>query len=154
MDLWHDADGIEVMSSDLQDTLCSYINNGGKLFIGSDSMLYSKKCTFACVIALYCKQQGVYKYYYKKHSVDSAKYKNLHAKIMNEITLSINIANEILRKFPEATIEIHADVGSSKKSKTSYMIDQIRGWILGSGFDYQIKPKSWASSSIADWHSK
>ena len=35
-----------------------------------------------------------------------------------------------------------------------FLVKQIRGWVTGLGFDCCIKPNSWASSDIADWHTK
>ena len=56
--------------------------------------------------------------------------------------------------FPEAAIEIHADVGTTKRSATSKFVEFVRGWIRGSGFTAKVKPYSWASSTVADWHTK
>ena len=117
-------------------------------------MLYSTRCSFACVVALHDNDQRIFKYYYKRYSDSSKLYKNLQAKILNEVSLAVETAQQIINTFPDADIEIHVDIGSGKKSKTRTMIDQVKGWVLGSGFKFQIKPNSWASSSIADWHTK
>jgi predicted RNase H-related nuclease YkuK (DUF458 family) len=60
----------------------------------------------------------------------------------------------LLDRFPEAAIEIHADVGTTKRSATSKFVEFVRGWIRGSGFTAKVKPYSWASSTVADWHTK
>ena len=149
---WLDADGNEIFHEELLEILKHYVEKGGKIFIGADSMLYSNKCSFACAIALHNQTLGVSKYYYKRYSDDSDVYKNLQVKILNEVSLAIDAARNILAELPNA--DIHVDIGSGKKSKTRTMIDQVKGWIKGSGFEMKIKPKSWASSSIADWHTK
>jgi len=151
---WLDADGNEVLNDHLLDILKPYIQKGGKIYVGADSMLYSSRCSFACVIALHNSQQNIAKYFYKRYTDRSDKFKNLQAKILNEVSLAVDAAQEILKVFPDADIEIHVDIGSGAKNKTKSMINQVKGWILGSGFGIKIKPKSWASSSIADWHTK
>jgi predicted RNase H-related nuclease YkuK (DUF458 family) len=151
---WLDADGNQTTNEDIFVVLKPYVENGGKIYIGADSMLYSAKCSFACVIALHDTNQRISKYFYKRYSEEATLYKNLQVKILNEVSLAISAAQEILELFPDADIEIHVDIGIGSKNKTRTMIDQVRGWILGSGFNFQIKPKSWASSSIADWHTK
>ena len=61
---------------------------------------------------------------------------------------------EIRDVIPESDIEIHVDIGRKKKNSTRFLVNQIRGWVTGLGFVCCIKPNSWASSDIADWHTK
>ena len=151
---WCNADGKEVKDQELYDELQQYVNSGGKIFVGSDSMLYSDKCSFACVIALHDTGLKVAKYYFKKQKEEAQLNKNLKAKILNEVSYSVETAQKIIDWFPEARVEIHVDIGNEKQNLTRSVVNQVRGWIQGIGFDYKIKPNSWASSSIADWHTK
>ncbi len=152
--LWRDADGNEIEDNHLYTIIKEYVQQGGKLFVGADSMQYSNNCSFACVIALHSFEQDISKYFYKRYTDKSGLYKDLKLKIMNEVSFALETATQLVDAMPEAKIEIHVDIGSSTKSKTRTMIDAVKGWVLGSGFDCKIKPKSWASSSIADWHTK
>jgi len=34
------------------------------------------------------------------------------------------------------------------------MLDSMTGWVKAIGFDYKVKPYAWASSTIADIHTK
>lgn len=153
MQPWLDADGKEMIFDEVLDVLSSYISNGGKVYIGADSMLRTTTCTFACVLALHDSNQEVYKYYFRKHRDNNPMYKNLTDKINSEVSLAINSACEIKENFPEVEIEIHVDIGSKKRNKTRYLVDPIKGWVKGSGYNCQIKPFSWASS-LADGHTK
>jgi predicted RNase H-related nuclease YkuK (DUF458 family) len=93
-------------------------------------------------------------YYYKKITSKSKEYRVLQNKILNEVALSIEIAQLIVAKHPDANIEVHVDVGPTQRSKTRTFIETVRGWVLGSGFKFKHKPDSWASSSIADLYTK
>ena len=153
MQSWLDADGKVIDFNDILSIVSSYVENGGKVYIGADSMLKTTICTFACVLALHDNNQEVYKYYFRKHRENNSAYKNLTEKINTEVELSIETAWKVHEKFPNADIEIHVDIGSKKRNKTRYLVDPIRGWIKGSGFECQIKPFSWASA-LADGHTK
>ena len=75
-------------------------------------------------------------------------------KILEEVMLAIQTAQYVVGVCPDAEIELHIDIGNTKKNETSKMVNLVKGWVLGTGFNYKIKPHSWASSSLADWHTK
>ena len=127
---------------------------GGKIYIGADSMYRNTNCVFACTIALHDSNQKVAKYYFKKERAYSSKYRDLATKINREVDLAVNAGLEIRDKIPDSNIEIHVDIGKKKKNTTRFLVNQIRGWVTGLGFVCCIKPNSWASSDIADWHTK
>ena len=151
---WYDSDGNEFTIGTIIDSMKDYVRKGGKIYVGTDSMLFTASCVYASAICLHDSDMKVAKYFYCKARDRSGQSRNLKHKITQEVSYSIDIALFLLEQFPEADIEIHADVGSSKRSATSKFVEFIRGWIIGTGFEYQIKPKSWASSSVADWHTK
>ena len=151
---WYDSDGNEFTIDTIIDSMKDYVQRGGKIYVGTDSMLLSANCIYASAICLHNQDMKIAKYFYCKARDCTGQSRSLKHKITQEVSYSIDIALFLLEQFPEADIEIHADVGSSKRSATSKFVEFIRGWIIGTGFDYQIKPKSWASSSVADWHTK
>ena len=154
MNYWCDADGKLIDQHALYDELSKYIDMGGKVYVGADSMLRSEKCHFACAIALHDRNLNIAKYYFKKTKKNSKTFKNLQSKIMSEVSLAIEAAVDIREKFPNVNLEIHVDVGQGERNATKPMVGQIRGWLSGLGFCCKIKPHSWASSDIADWHTK
>jgi len=152
--VWCDADGKHVKHTIIIDELRKYSLMGGKIYVGADSMYKSTVCVFACTIALHNADQKIAKYYFQKIRDNSSKYKDLSTKINKEVDLAINTALEIRNKLPNSKIEIHVDIGKKNKNATRFLVNQIRGWINGLGFVCCIKPYSWASSDIADWHTK
>ena len=152
---WHDNCNKSYTDKDIIAIIEPYVASGGKVYIGADSMSHPKKCYFACVIALHDKNLKIADYFYKKFtSNDGKKYKNLKVKILEETMLALQVAHHVLDRFPNADIEVHIDIGKGVKNKTSSLVNLIKGWVRGSGFCVRIKPNSWASSSIADWHTK
>ena len=59
--------------------------------------------------------------------------------------------NELFLNVP---ISIHVDAGNSDKGKTKPLIPELVGWVKACGYDYEVKPNSFAASSIADKISK
>jgi len=151
---WLDSDGIECTREELKKEIKKYTKNGGRIYVGSDSMLRPTKCSFAAVIALHDDSRKIAKYYYKRINDSSSSYKDLKVKILEEVNLSIQAAQYVLEICPEADIELHVDIGTKKANLTSKLHNMIKGWVTGMGFEIRVKPNSWASSSIADWHTK
>ena len=133
--------------------ISDYVEKGGIIYVGTDSMLKHDYCKFASVIAIHSNELNVANYFFKKKKVSSKNYKMLQNKIFEEVDCSIEIAKEFSKKFPDAKIEVHVDVGKTNRSKTRIYVDMIKGWVTGMGYLFKIKPNSWASY-IADWHSK
>jgi predicted RNase H-related nuclease YkuK (DUF458 family) len=153
-DNWFDSDGKEYNIASVIESITDYVKQGGTLYVGSDSMLFTASCVYATAICLHDADLKVARYFYTKHRDRTSESKNLKHKITKEVNYSIDVAMMLLDKFPDAAIEIHADVGTTKRSATSKFVEFVRGWIKGSGFTAKVKPNSWASSTVADWHTK
>ena len=85
MQPWLDADGREVEFNDILNIVSSYIDQGGKVYIGTDSMLRTTTCTFACVLALHDSSQDAYSYYFRKHRENNPTYKDLTKKLNKDM---------------------------------------------------------------------
>lgn len=84
--------------------------------------------------------------------------KSIKQKIYFETSLSLEIAGTISKYFAlnniEQDIEIHVDIGKNRNGKTYELIQEITGWVIGTGYKCEIKPNSYTASSIADRLSK
>ena len=151
---WSDPEGKQVSDVELVHMMKAYSQNGGIIYVGTDSMYVCKKCTFVAVIAFHDNTQKIAQYFFKKFKEDNLKFADLKCKILEEVNLSVQTAQFVLRKIPDAKIEVHADIGIKQACATKKFYTLIKGWITGLGVKLKIKPDSWASSSIADWHTK
>ena len=150
---WKDADGNEFSNEDLKKDIINYNSLGGKIYVGSDSMLFPEKCNFATVIAFHDRNLNIARYYFKRFKESSEVYRELQVKILKEVEIAIQAAQFVLQICPDADIELHIDIGLLKRNKTSKYFSIIKGWVTGAGFDLRVKPNSWASS-LADGHTK
>ena len=154
-DCWTTGSGETVNFDDMLDCVESYVGQGGKIFIGTDSQIGAKGCTFVTAVCLHgAPETHGGRYFFRKTRDDIARYKNLKVRIMHEVQMSIEIALHVIDKNPMSDVEIHLDIGTSEKSKTSVYVDELTGWTRAVGFSCKVKPDAWASAGIADRHTK
>jgi predicted RNase H-related nuclease YkuK (DUF458 family) len=89
---------------------------------------------------------------------------SVRQKLNYETQKSLKYADEIINilennpkyeeLFIESTFTIHVDASYNDKGKTKDLIPALTGWIKACGYDYEVKPDSYAASSIADKISK
>ena len=154
-DNWFTGSGKSITAESMFDIIDDYTCNGGKIFVGTDSQLNHNFCLFATAICLHgAKGTSGGRYFFKKQKKKNSSYKVLRYRILQEVKHSIDISFKLLEKYPDADIEVHVDIGQTAKSKTRVFVDTVSGWLSGVGFQCRIKPDSWASSSVADCHTK
>lgn len=152
---WCNEDGSKLNDDDLAVKILDYAKTGGTIYVGADSMYNNERgCYFASVIAFHNRKPDIADYFYKTIKIKSEKYKSLKIKILEEVNLALQAANLVSAIYEDADIEVHIDIGTRKINLTRTLYDSVRGWVVSSGYRLKIKPYSWASSSIADWHTK
>lgn len=152
---WIDArTGNPISMMDIKKKIVKYTNLGGTVYVGADSMLCSSTCSFASVIAFHNNDLKIATYFYKKNKITEEKFKDVKVKILHEVDLALEAAQFVTDVCPDAKLEIHVDISTKKKHLTSRLYSTVKGWVSGLGFNLKVKPDSWASSSIADWHTK
>jgi len=152
---WFSGKGYEIDFDDILLEIEKHIANDGGVFIGTDSMPRIDMCTFATAICLHgARDQSGGRYFYKRSIERNEGFSSLRYRIMCEVQRSIDIGIKIMSLNPDASVEIHIDIGSTAKSKTRGLKEALGGWALGAGFEYKIKPHAWASASVADKHTK
>lgn len=153
--IWKTGRKTEIGESEMFNRIFSHIEQKGKIVIGTDSMLTNKKFIFVnaiCLIGKESEQHG--RFFFSRYVSKDESNKNLLVRLLKETTDSIEIANIIKEKYPRAQIEIHMDVNPSSKFLSGKYSSTVIGYILGCGYDYKIKPDSYAASSIADKHTR
>ncbi|MDO8515685.1 MAG: ribonuclease H-like YkuK family protein [bacterium] len=126
-----------------------------KIMIGTDSeRLPNNEADFVTAIAIHRVGNGG-RYFWR--DVHGTKFFTLRDRIIKEVLMSIDIAQEILTTLQERSpkggvhnweFEIHADVGENGPTKS--MIQEIVGMIRAHNFEVKTKPGSYAASNVAD----
>lgn len=134
-------------------------NYDHQVIIGTDSQPVGNKTVVVIAICILSDLEGFQRtFYYGKKRVE--KFKDLYSRISYETQMSIDTAN-LLRDYTSSmnnnlNISIHLDVSSDKsKTKTSKYSNGLIN--LVKAYDYpnvEVKPNSWAASSVADKYTK
>jgi predicted RNase H-related nuclease YkuK (DUF458 family) len=154
--MWRTGSGDAISFEEIAELIKKHSELNGRVYVGSDSFLHKKQCTFSTAICLTesDKQTGG-RYFIKKTKFKASEYKHLVGRITAEVEKSIDVGMKILNHCPQVKIELHLDVSeSSKNHKTSKMSEMLVGYAKGSGFECKVKPQAFAASSVADRHSK
>ena len=149
--MWKSGSRNSISNDEINKKIKSHIDNKGKVVIGTDSMLTNNRFIFVnciCLIGNTSNEHG--KFFYKRYYNKDDQNRNLLVRLMNETTDSLQIANDIKENFPNAKIEIHLDVNSNSKYLSHKYSSSVIGYIKGCGYDYKIKPESYAASCVAD----
>lgn len=139
--------------------IVKYIDNepkrNYKLVIGTDSN-GDKLADFVSAIVVHRIGHGG-RYFWKRW--DKKLVHSLRDKIYQEVTLSLDLAQEIIGKLreelrknglPQYGLDIHIDVGENGDTKD--MIKEVVGMVRGNGFEAKYKPESYGASIVADKH--
>lgn len=154
-DHWFSGGGQKYSHSDILSFIELHTSKQGEIFIGTDSMLDKRSCTFVTAICLHGADDQIGgRYFFTRTKGKSEPYRNLKVRILQEVFSSITIGQQVKEIFPGANIEIHIDVGTTVRSQTRHLADIVTGWTKAAGFICRIKPYSWASTAVADKHTK
>lgn len=124
-----------------------------KVIIGSDSEKTSgDMADFVTAIVVHRVGNGG-RYFWRHATFD--KFYTLRDRILKEVMLSLEIAQDVLNEFagcqtPKFDFEIHVDIGENGPTKT--MIQEVVGMIRAHNFEVRTKPDSYAASKVADRH--
>jgi len=137
--------------------LKNYDEQGYNLYIGTDSQIVKRKISIVTAMCFHKSGDdagddagGVSgKIFYVKERIGRKQYPNLRTRMLLEAYRSIELAMELESLFSKK-LEVHLDVGNTIKSKTSAYEKELQALVLSQGYGCEIKPYSWASSSVAD----
>ena len=146
------ADQTVISYDDFQKELSLDSELGADIAVGSDSQVLPNHISFVTTICIHYPGRGG-KFFFVKNREASRLFPNMRLRIMNEVFLSIEAANDI-EEMISKKVEVHVDIGSEERvSKTSRFCKEFIGIVNSSGFVCKIKPDSWASY-VADKFTK
>jgi len=152
---WQNATGHFIDFAAIVDHVLLHQKKRGSIYIGTDSHENGSNFIIVTAICLHGadSQIGGY-YYYSKEVTQRASRKPVRRKIELETHRSIDIACA-LRDKNVNNITIHIDASHHTTLHMSGKFSKgMVSYVKNMGFICEIKPKAWASGSIADKHSK
>ena len=145
---WYTIDGDPV---EIKQALAEATKGDEKsVIIGTDSQKHDKRIDFVTVIVVRTHLKGARVFYTREKE---PKFFNLRDKLIKEAWLSVQTAMAISPILPDECelAALHADVNTDiKKGASARFEAEIRGMILGNGFQVITKPDGWAASHVAE----
>jgi uncharacterized protein len=127
---------------------------GLEVYIGTDSQIIKDKISIVTCVCFYKRGISENQIYYMKKIIDKDKCPTLRSRIYLEAYESLEAALEV-DPMIRSTLTVHLDIGGDfKKNKTAKFRAELENIFKSQGFGCEIKPDSWASSSIADGFTK
>ncbi len=157
MDLFNSSFGLKLNSQEVVRVIIDFINcqpnSFYKIIIGTDSQpLSNKRADFVTAVVIHRVGNGG-RYFWRR--LEMGKFYNLRDRIIQEVLLSLEVAQKILMNLKESKtnlinwdFEIHVDIG--EKGETKNLIQEVVGIIRANNFEVRTKPESYAASKIAD----
>ncbi len=120
-----------------------------RLYIGTDSDGKSDLILFATVLVVYIAGTGgIYFYKIKKEN----RHYDIYSRLLQEVHLSVEMANLIKETLNIDHAEIHIDAGYDGESRE--ILSALVGYVKGMGYTFKLKPWAFAASKIAHRHTK
>ena len=148
MSTWFGGNGVSYTEREVFEELSSL--NPSKVYVGCDSQPVKDHLVFALAV---CILDSGARYWIRRTSVSPSLYPSLSLRLINEVVEACLCANKIRERL-DVDVAVHADVNASSKYPSNRVEKQVINYIKGMGFEYAVKPDSWASCSVADRHSK
>lgn len=153
---WRNASGEYLPLKHIIDliNLAMIEDDNHQVTIGVDSQPKSNYSIIVKVIAVIFNDK---RHYYWVRSRTSNIPNDLRSRMLEECNISINLATMLTNRFVDPpNLSIHLDVNTSdSKAATSKFSSMLENIVRAYGFDdVEVKPNSWAASSVADKYTK
>lgn len=164
--MWHSATYGKLNLKDIPEKLLEFYERNSlygesmELTVGTDSQNHSDGTKIVTVISIICRGHGGIFFYTTEHREFIEVVKQ---KLETETYISLETAKALLDYLDEekykvivdnCPISIHIDAGNAPHGKTKDLIQSLTGWVRAMGYGCEVKPDSYAASSVADKFSK
>lgn len=116
--------------------------------IGTDSQNVRKVTEYITVIVVLDPGKGGRAFYCREKM---PRIRSLRERLMREVWMSVELGMELNSYIPETSdLTIHIDANPDVRFKSSEVVKEMVGLVVGQGFKHVLKPDSWAASHAAD----
>jgi predicted RNase H-related nuclease YkuK (DUF458 family) len=128
-------------------------SQSSSIYIGCDSIRFRKNkqwyAKYSTVVIVHMDSKKGCRLFHE--SIDMPDYGNLKQRLLTEVQHAVATATELIDVIGDRHLEIHLDINSDPKHKSSVAVKEALGWVKGSlGLDAKIKPSAFAATHAAD----
>lgn len=130
----------------------NYINNSSpktKVYVGCDSRNSRNKTLYVTAIVVHHEGNRGAKVFPFVDMVP--RIRSMRQRLDQEVYYALEIASALQEGVRNREISIHLDYHPSDRHKSNRSVAQSIGAVIGSGFQYELKPHAHAASSAADY---
>jgi hypothetical protein len=135
---------------DLQDELKALMREdpAREVVIGTDSQNDGRYTEYITVVIVLLPGKGG-RCFFTRERVP--RIRSLRERLMKEVWMSVELGIELNPVIPETSrLTVHIDANPDTKFKSSDVVQEMVGLVLGQGFGAVTKPDAWAASHAAD----
>lgn len=164
--LWKNADGQRFSEQHVFDWVSGTKldrENEYQVIIGTDSHMHGRTFRFITVVCVYRVGKGGNYFYLENYEprdryvqgVKGKKVKgNQKMRMFNEVERSVEMAEKLLDATGIVPV-VHIDASPSHRHEfTSEFSEQLKGYVIASGYECVLKPQSFVANCVADRHTK
>lgn len=153
--MWHTPSGRELQDAELLEEIKKAVSEHAKVYVGCDSAVIGDQVFFADVVCLHGGDdwQGG-RYFFKREAIEKKLVSNLRVRITEEASRTVITTSMLMEHIDPKHLEIHLDINRSKRYASSTLAEGLSSYAKSLGVDVKLKPDSWASTTIADKHSR
>jgi predicted RNase H-related nuclease YkuK (DUF458 family) len=147
---------VEFDFDEIRDAI-SNSSESSAVYVGADSQRYKKRGVYyvAYVTVIILHIDGEHGGRLFKEVKVQRDFGQVRLRLMNEVYMASAAAVQILDVLGDRIFEIHLDINPDVKYKSSTVVKEATGYILGMfGFKPKIKPEGFAASTVSDRYTK
>ena len=146
--------GSEISYEYFLEKMKEYNSEGFDAYIGTDSQVIKGKVSVVTCVCLYKFGAKKNEIFYVKERIPSERLPTLRSRMLHEAYKSLELAIEV-DPLIDGKLTVHLDIGTDpKRCKTARFQKELQVLVRSQGYGCEVKPYSWASSSIADMFTK
>jgi hypothetical protein len=118
------------------------------IYIGVDSQNHKGHTSFGLAVVVHIESsKGGHMFVETSKTV---RIRSMRERLMKEVELVVDASMKLLDLVGTRGFQIHLDINPNPEHKSNSIAKEAIGWVESMGFEYKIKPDSWAASHAAD----
>lgn len=136
------------------DNLAAYVRdhvrgiNEKRIFVGSDSQVYRDHTMYAVAVCMYNVGNGAHVVYAREKVFEQTL--DLHTRLWKEVERTVEVADHLRNGVSDVEIDTHFDVNPDDQFASHIVYQAAIGYAKGAGFNFNVKPNSFAATCAAD----
>lgn len=122
--------------------------NTSTIYIGADSKPHKGFTSFGLAVVVHIESSKGGHMFVEVSKMN--RIRSIRERLLKEVEIVVEASMKLLDVIGQRQFQVHLDINPNPEHKSNMIAKEAIGWVEGQGFDYRIKPESWAASHAAD----